>query len=113
MSLIAKLSKVAKPAMFGMVAIMAATAAQTTSANAKGYYAGYYAFVKDVAYWDRLNMRKWPAPYSQKVSSIPDNGWGIWVERCIVKQGSSDWCKVKYAGQWGWVNSRYLQQYQY
>lgn len=74
MSLIAKLSKVAKPAMFGMVAIMAATAAQTTSVNAAGYQAGYYAFVKDVAYWDRLNMRKWPAPYSQKVSSIPDNG---------------------------------------
>ncbi|MEO9460795.1 MAG: SH3 domain-containing protein [Lentilitoribacter sp.] len=113
MSFMTKLSKIAKPTMIGMIAILGASAAQTTSANAQGYDAGYYAFVQDVAYWDRLNIRKWPASYSQKVSSIPDNGWGIWVERCIIVEDASDWCKVKYADQWGWVNSRYLQEYQY
>lgn len=101
-----------KNAIFALVAF-AATLPVTTTTQAGGYEAGYHAFVDGVADWDVLNMRKWPANYSKKVAAIPDNGWGIWVERCIYKEDASDWCKVKYANQWGWVNKRYITEYEY
>lgn len=113
MTYLNSLKKIIKPVILGFVAMAAVSTSAINTAQAEGYDAGYYAHVEDVAYWDVLNMRKWPAPYSQKVASIPDNGWGIWVQRCIVKPGTSDWCKVKYAGNWGWVNKRYINEYQY
>lgn len=113
MSIFNNITKKANPVICALVAAASLSGSLVSTAQAEGYHAGFYAHVQNVAYWDRLNMRKWPASHSQKVSSIPDNGWGIWVERCKVFQYSSDWCKVKYAGKWGWVNSRYLQEYQY
>lgn len=103
---------IAKKTIFGLVALTM-TLPVTSSSQAGGYDAGYHAFVDGVPYWDVLNMRKWPANHSKKVAMIPDNGWGIWVERCIYKEGASDWCKVKYADKWGWVNKRYITEYQY
>lgn len=104
--------KFANRTLLGAMALFAVSTATATPSQANGYDAGFYAYVEDVAYWDVLNMRMWPASYSKKIAQIPDNGWGIWVERCIIKPGSSDWCKVKYANNWGWVNSRYLRKHQ-
>lgn len=106
------IKSLAKNTIFALVAF-AATLPITSTAQAGGYDAGYHAFVDGVSDWDVLNMRKWPANHSKKVAAIPDNGWGIWVERCIYKEDASDWCKVKYANQWGWVNKRYITEYQY
>ena len=105
--------KILKSITIASIVAGSASLAPMNAAQAGGYDAGFYAYVDNVAYWDVLNMRKWPASYSEKVGSIPDNGWGIWVERCKYVEDSSDWCKVKYAGKWGWVNSRYLVEYEY
>ena len=92
------------------LALFSAATLIAQPANAEGYLANYEAYVISVEPWDALNMRKWPAAYSQKVSQIPHDGQSIWVQRCIVQPhgSSSDWCKVRYEGQWGWVNKRYI-----
>lgn len=99
-----------KLALAAAVSVFAATAMTTVPANAEGYLANYEAHVISVAPWDALNMRKWPAYYSQKVSEIPHDGQHVWVQRCVVQPhgSSSDWCKVNYEGSWGWVNKRFL-----
>ena len=98
--------------LLGLLALAAPLAA-TSPAAAAGYHVDRYAFVQGVDVYDHLNMRRWPAYYSQKVGAIPHHGDGFYVQRCIVRpHGSSwDWCKVHYGGKWGWVNKRYLGLY--
>ena len=78
------------------------------SAEAAGYKVFRNADIVHVAYWDRLNMRRWPASHSRVVSSIPSHARNVWVKRCKVKHYGSDWCKVMWRGRVGWVNSRFL-----
>lgn len=87
-----------------------ATASTTTASKAEGYLANHEAYVISVAPWDSLNIRMWPAYYSQKIGEIPHDGQDVWVQRCVVQphNSSSDWCKINYDGQWGWVSKRYL-----
>jgi len=96
-----------------IVALATFTTTLTTPANAGGYLANYEAYVISVEPWDNLNMRKWPAYYSQKVGHIPHNGQYVWVQRCVVKPNgsSSDWCKVNYGGDWGWVKKSFLAEH--
>ena len=55
----------------------------------------------------QLDVRKWPASYSQKIGALaPDTP--VWVERCITVPKSADWCLVDRQNTRGWVNSRYL-----
>ena len=77
-------------------------------ALATGYDVESPAQITGVAGWDVLNVRLWPASYSQKTGEVePDTT--VWVERCIVNEdGGSDWCLVERGMQKGWVNSRYL-----
>ena len=77
-------------------------------AQAAGYKVYRNADVVHVAYWDRLNMRRWPASHSRVVWSIPHHARNVWVKRCKIKRYGSDWCKVMWRGRVGWVNSRYL-----
>ena len=66
------------------------------------------ARVTGVAKWDVLNVRKWPASYSQKTGELAPKVH-VWVERCIIAPtGGSDWCLVERGPQRGWVNSRFL-----
>ena len=59
--------------------------------------------------WDVLNIRKWPASYSQKTGALKPKVH-VWVERCIINEdGGSDWCLVERGEQKGWVNSRFLK----
>ena len=76
-------------------------------ALATGYDVESPAQVTGVAGWDMLNVRLWPASYSQKTGEVePDTT--VWVERCISFETSSDWCLVEQGDQQGWVNAKVL-----
>jgi len=77
------------------------------SALAAGYNVGRLAQVTGVHPSDELNVRKWPAPYSQKIGGYTA-GTHVWVDRCITPERGADWCLVGGQGLNGWVNSRYL-----
>ncbi len=98
--------KVLVAALCGLV-VTAAAAFAVQPAMAAGYQVDTLARVTGVAKWDTLNVRKWPASYSQKVGAF-EPGVHVWVERCIQVQNSSDWCLVDRNNTKGWVNSRFL-----
>lgn len=87
--------------------ITAAAAFAVQPAIAAGYDVAAEAEVSGVEYWDVLNVRRWPAPYSRKVGELEPDAQ-VWVERCIIADAGSDWCLVVGEGEYGWVNSRYL-----
>lgn len=87
--------------------ITAAAALAVQPAMAAGYTVDVPAQVTGVAQWDTLNVRKWPASYSQKTGALRP-GARVWVERCITVENSSDWCLVNRSSTKGWVNSRFL-----
>ena len=93
----------------GLILVSAAAFA-VSPAHAEGYDVDEKAQVTGVEWWDHLNVRKWPAHYSQKIGAIAPQSW-VWVERCIEVENSSDWCKVEVGETYGWVNSRYLTGY--
>ena len=103
-------SSIAKKVFIAAATTLAAMSLTTAASKAEGYIANYSAYVISVAPWDELNIRAWPAYYSQKVSEIPHDGQFVWVQRCVVKPNgsSSDWCKVNHNGNWGWVNKKFL-----
>jgi uncharacterized protein YraI len=89
------------------IVITAAAAFATQPATAAGYAVDGMAKVSNLARWDQLNVRKWPASYSQKVGAF-EPGVHVWVERCIAVKAGADWCLVDRNDVRGWVNSRYL-----
>ncbi len=92
------------------VIIACAAAFAVTPTMAAGYHVEAAAQVTGVKSWDVLNVRKWPASYSQKIGELKPNTL-VWVERCIINEtGGSDWCLVERNNKKGWVNSRYLTQ---
>jgi len=93
-------------ALAGFV-IVGAAAFVVQPAVAAGYNVGGQAQVTGVERWDRLNIRKWPASYSQKTGELRP-GSRVWVERCIAAEQGSDWCLVERGQHKGWVNSAYL-----
>lgn len=98
--------KVLVATLCGLV-ITAAAAFAVQPAMAAGYQVDTLAQVSGIAHWDQLNVRKWPASYSQKIGSFAPQTH-VWVERCIEVQNSADWCLVDRGNLKGWVNSRYL-----
>lgn len=94
-------------AAFAGILIVSAAAFAVTPAMAAGYSVDMTARVSDVAEWDVLNVRKWPAHYSQKVGALKPETY-VWVDRCIIKEDAADWCLVERGDVAGWVNSRYL-----
>ena len=98
--------KVLVATLCGLI-LTAAAGFAVQPAMAAGYNVDALGQVSGVAQWDRLNVRKWPASYSQKVGSLVP-GLHVWVERCIEVENSSDWCLVERGNTKGWVNSRYL-----
>ncbi|MHA6691492.1 SH3 domain-containing protein [Devosia sp. A449] len=87
--------------------MVAAGAFAVQPAMAAGYHVEQPAKVSGVARWDQLNVRKWPASYSQQVGAIRP-GAQVWVERCIEVKASADWCLVSARNTTGWVNSKFL-----
>lgn len=98
--------KVLVAALCGVL-VTAAAAFAVQPAMAAGYAVESPARVTGVAQWDKLNVRKWPASYSQKIGAL-NPGVRVWVERCIEVDRSADWCLINRNGTEGWVNSRYL-----
>lgn len=94
--------------LFAGLLIVAAAAFAVTPAMAEGYSIEQPGQVINVAPWDNLNVRKWPAYYSQQVGALPNLTY-VYVERCIKVEGASDWCKIGRDSTYGWVNSKYLQ----
>lgn len=90
-----------------LIIAVAITSGTASTASAEGYRVDRVAYVR-VASWDHLNVRRWPASDSQKVGELLVSS-SIWVQRCIVKTNSSDWCKVSNGHMGGWVNSRFLE----
>lgn len=84
--------KVLVATLCGLVVTLAAAFA-VQPALAAGYQVDNLARVTGVAQWDQLNVRKWPASYSQKVGAL-EPGAHVWVERCIAVKQSADWCLV-------------------
>ncbi|KKB09006.1 hypothetical protein VE26_02900 [Devosia chinhatensis] len=98
--------KVLLATLCGLV-MTAAAALAVQPAMAAGYAVEGPAQVTGVARWDDLNVRKWPASYSQQTGLLAP-GAHVWVERCIEVRNSSDWCLVERNSIRGWVNSRFL-----
>lgn len=98
--------KVLVATLCGLI-VTAAAGFAVQPAMAAGYQVDTLGQVVGVASWDRLNVRKWPASYSQKVGSLAP-GLHVWVERCIEVENSSDWCLVERGRTKGWVNARFL-----
>lgn len=98
--------KVLVAALCGLV-VTAAAGFAVQPAMAAGYQVDQLARVSNVAQWDQLNVRKWPASYSQKIGAF-EPGTPVWVERCITVPKSADWCLVDRQNTRGWVNSRFL-----
>lgn len=93
-------------ALAGLVILGAAGFAVQPS-MAAGYTVDAKAQVTGVAKWDQLNMRKWPAAYSQQIGALQPNTH-VWVNRCIVAEQGADWCLVERGMRKGWVNSKFL-----
>jgi hypothetical protein len=92
----------------GLVMVGAAAFA-IQPALAAGYDVDGPAQVTGVQSWDVLNVRKWPASFSQKTGELEPKVH-VWVERCIIApQGGSDWCLVERGETYGWVNASFLQ----
>lgn len=88
--------------------IAGAAAFAVQPALAAGYNVEGPARITGVKHWDTLNVRKWPASYSQQVGELKPRT-SVWVERCIIApQGGSDWCLVEQRHTRGWVNARFL-----
>ena len=76
-------------ALAGLMIVCAAAFAVTPTLAA-GYPVDMTARVSGVDYWDVLNVRKWPAHYSQKTGALEPETY-VWVERCIIVENASDW----------------------
>lgn len=100
--------KVLVATLCGLI-VTGAAAFAVQPALAAGYQVDNLAQITGVAHWDQLNVRKWPASYSQQVGAF-EPGEHVWVERCIEVENSSDWCLVDRNDTRGWVNSRFLTQ---
>ena len=87
--------------------IAGAAAFAIQPALASGYQVESVARVTGVANWDVLNVRLWPASYSQKVGEL-DAESTVWIDRCIDKDGASDWCLIEQGDQQRWVNAKFL-----
>lgn len=60
--------------------------------------------VRNVASWDRLNIRSGPGTGNPVVGAIPSRGVGV---QCLGPC-SGRWCRIGWNGIVGWVNMRYL-----
>ena len=99
-------NKLVSAQIFAVAAIVT-TGFISLPAQAEGYPVNQNARVVGVASWDVLNIRKWPASHSRIVGAASP-GARVWIERCIIKRGTSDWCKIAWQGEYGWVNSKFL-----
>lgn len=100
-------SRLALPALLGGLFMVFASGVFAPPVQARGYPVETVAQITGIAGWDHLNVRRWPASYSQKIGQLVPHAH-VWVERCIAVERASDWCLVEGVTIRGWVNSKYL-----
>ena len=100
-------SRLTLPAVVGGLVMVLASGIFAPPVQARGYPVDILAQVTDVAAWDHLNVRRWPASYSRKTGQLAPLTY-VWVERCIEVERSTDWCLVERDTTKGWVDSKYL-----
>lgn len=94
-------------ALAGLI-IASAAAFAIQPSMAAGYDVDAPAAVTGVGASDVLNIRLWPASFSQTTGALEPEVT-VWVERCIAApQHGSDWCLVQRGAQRGWVNASFL-----
>jgi uncharacterized protein YraI len=54
-----------------------------------------------------LPVRQWPTEQAEAVGSLPHNAT-VWIERCVEIPSTTDWCKIYWGPEIGWVNARHL-----
>lgn len=86
------------PLLFGLAASV------TFGSTGAGAGAPAVYRVVNVAPWDALNLRAGPGTRYRIVGAIPHDGRA--VESLFSRAG--DWLQVRFGGQIGWVNGRYL-----
>lgn len=64
--------------------------------------------VTDIESWDTLNVRSGAGTGYDVVSQIPASAHKIKITSDEIDVGGSTWVKVKWKGNSGWVNRRYL-----
>ena len=97
------MSRNIKLAMLVSVAVLSTPAMAWESANDGGRLR-YFTNTID------LNMRAWPAPWSQIVAILP-HASQMSADRCIHPEGLQDaWCHVMSDSSTGWVDAAYLQE---
>lgn len=100
-------SRLAVPAIIGGAIALFFSGTFTPPAMALGYNVETIARIADLPGLDHLEVRKGPAPQSQKAGDLRTATW-VWVERCVEVEQSDDWCLVERAQTKGWVNSSFL-----
>ena len=84
-----------------------AAVADAAPAGAQGYDCAHgpdtYR-VRNVASWDRLNIRSGPSARRAIVGSIPATGSGV---HCLGPC-KRNWCRISWRGLVGWTNMRFL-----
>ena len=90
----------------GLVLTSAAIFA-VSPANASGYEVYRPADIVDLAEPEALNVHQWPTIESAATGALPAYAT-VWIERCVEIPGSTDWCKIYWGPQIGWVDARHL-----
>jgi uncharacterized protein YraI len=88
--------------------ILASTLAFSCVAMPTAYSTDYK--IVNVANWDSLNVRSGAGTGFDVVSEIPANSSNIKIVGDSRDVGGSTWVKIKWDGQSGWVNQRYLER---
>ncbi len=94
----------------GLVIVCAAAFAVTPASAAQAeedYTVERPGEVTGVAWWDQLDVRKWPYWYAAPTGRL-EAGANVFVERCAPAGQASRWCHVTSEGTSGWVNATYL-----
>lgn len=90
----------------GMVLISAAIFA-VSPATAAGYDVYRPADVTELHADAALSVHQWPTAKSLAVGALPASAT-VWIERCVEIPDSSDWCKIYWGPEIGWVDARHL-----
>ncbi|RTZ64617.1 MAG: hypothetical protein DSZ29_05320 [Aquificaceae bacterium] len=64
--------------------------------------------IVNVANWDALNVRSGAGTEYRVINEIPANSNGIKIIDSTNSANGATWVKIKWNGQKGWVNKRYL-----
>lgn len=90
----------------GLVLTSAAIFA-VSPANAAGYEVYRPGDVVNPAGFDIVSVHENPTTDSASIGALPFFAT-VWIERCEEIPGSTDWCKIHWGPEIGWIDARHL-----